>query len=236
MRNGLDPSGTLPEAAVWICITFAAGNDVKKDKPLEPYRNDQQTLDFSWFCSPSGSSSALFLLPQNNQLLITMKIVVVLSVLLCSAFAAPAEHKEKAPVAAVAALMEQMVLAPEMEAETKKVEEEFVPEDSVPVPRNARFNYCPDGGTATTLAASSSSILPAPGTMLRSTAPLGAHLASAPTPESTLSCRRSQRDPSEQRMAGRLQLQNRWMWIDVRACTTPTGTPSPPPAATPACT
>ncbi|KAG8014979.1 hypothetical protein GBF38_022205 [Nibea albiflora] len=75
-----------------------------------------------------------------------MKTVLVLSLLLCAAFAAPAEDNQKAPVEAP---KEEMAAAPEMEDMMKNDEEVFVPVDSVPVPRNgnekARFNFCPDG-------------------------------------------------------------------------------------------
>ncbi|XP_029296622.1 ladderlectin-like [Cottoperca gobio] len=84
-----------------------------------------------------------------------MKTVVVLSILLCAAFAAPAEDKEKAPEAAVVALKEQMVPAPETEEKMRK-DEVFVPEDSVPVHSNEHvfekaagsesgYSFCPDG-------------------------------------------------------------------------------------------
>ncbi|KAL3067569.1 hypothetical protein OYC64_022096 [Pagothenia borchgrevinki] len=145
-----------------------------------------------------------------------MKTVVVLSVLLCAAFAAPAEHKEKAPEAAVAALKEQMVPVPEMEAEMKKVEEEFVPEDSVPVPRNARINYCPDGwyshnsrcflvvNTASTWfqAEEHCTIL-------------GAHLASATNPRDYAFLQEiTKRSSLSSAWLGGFNLQGRWMWID----------------------
>ncbi|KAF3850345.1 hypothetical protein F7725_020064 [Dissostichus mawsoni] len=157
--------------------------------------------------------------PQNNQLLITMKIVVVLSVLLCSAFAAPAEHKEKAPDG----------------AETKKVEEEFVPEDSVPVPRNAsvfqeaaapeaRFNYCPDGwyshnSRCFIVVNTASTWFNAEVTLLQhftvSTAPAWAHLASATNPREYAFLQEiTKRSGVSNAWLGGFRLQSRWMWID----------------------
>nr|XP_033479650.1 ladderlectin-like [Epinephelus lanceolatus] len=74
-----------------------------------------------------------------------MKTVLVLSILLCAAFAAPQPEGEKT----------NEEKAPEMD-KMMKDEEEFVPEEFVSVPRNAplseeaaapesRFNFCPDG-------------------------------------------------------------------------------------------
>ncbi|XP_033934541.1 ladderlectin-like [Pseudochaenichthys georgianus] len=156
-----------------------------------------------------------------------MKTVVVLSVLLCSAFAAPAEHSEKAPEAAVAALKEQMVPAPEMEAEMKKVQEEFVPEDSVPVPRDApvleaeaapesHFNYCPDGWYS-----HNSRCFIVSNTVSNwfnaeeHCTGLGAHLASATNPREYAFLQEiTKRSGLSSAWLGGFSLQSRWMWID----------------------
>ncbi|TKS69391.1 S-antigen protein [Collichthys lucidus] len=91
-----------------------------------------------------------------------MKTVLVLSILLCAAFAAPAEEQQKAPEEAP---KEEMAAAPvstiltskkrsdeavdvsEMEDMMKKDEEVSVPVDSVPeaAAPESRFNFCPDG-------------------------------------------------------------------------------------------
>ncbi|XP_042288259.1 ladderlectin-like isoform X3 [Thunnus maccoyii] len=99
-----------------------------------------------------------------------MKTVLVISILLCAAFAeaavvAPKEEMATAPEieekmmkeevvaedsvpapineAAVVAPKEEMATAPEMEE--KMIQEDVVAEDSVPAPINARFSFCPDG-------------------------------------------------------------------------------------------
>ncbi|XP_071361591.1 ladderlectin-like [Trachinotus anak] len=62
-----------------------------------------------------------------------MKTVLLLSLLLCAASAAPAEDKQKAPEAAAAeAPQEQMAAAPA-----------HVPEEKAAL--ESRFNFCPDG-------------------------------------------------------------------------------------------
>ncbi|KAM3622763.1 uncharacterized protein V6R79_002849 [Siganus canaliculatus] len=83
----------------------------------------------------------------NHPVNFTMKTVLLLCIVLCAALAAPAEDKEAAPEAAAAeAPEEQAAAAPEnKEMVVVNEEEEFVPEDSAPAAREARFNFCPDG-------------------------------------------------------------------------------------------
>ncbi|XP_028265486.1 ladderlectin-like [Parambassis ranga] len=90
-----------------------------------------------------------------EQMVITMKSVLLLCILICAASAVPAEHREKASETAGDALpKEDMAAAPEPVMEEMMVNN--VPEDPVPVARTvpvsdeagapeAAFNYCPDG-------------------------------------------------------------------------------------------
>ncbi|XP_063740812.1 ladderlectin-like isoform X2 [Eleginops maclovinus] len=154
-----------------------------------------------------------------------MKTVVVLSVLLCAAIAASAE--ENLPEAAVAALKEQMVPAPEMEAELKNDEEESVPEDSVPVPRNgpvfeeaeapeSRFNFCPDGwyshnSRCFTVVNTATDWY----TAEEHCTSLGAHLASATSAREYAFLQEiTKRVDLSSAWLGGFRLQSRWMWID----------------------
>lgn len=158
-----------------------------------------------------------------------MKTVLVLSILLCAAFAAPAEDKEKhAPEAAAAeALKEQSVAAPEMEDKMMTKEEASVPEDSVPVPRNAlqseeaaapesRYNFCPQGWFS--LGSRCFLLVNTPMTWYSAEEycnSLGAHLASV-TNSREYSFLQQITRTTGQTLAwiGGFSLQGRWMWID----------------------
>ncbi|XP_062296552.1 ladderlectin-like [Scomber scombrus] len=154
-----------------------------------------------------------------------MKTVLVLSILLCAAFAAPAEHKEKALDAAVMAPEEQMAVEPEMEETMMK--EEFVPEDSAPVPMNARefeeaaapesrFNFCPDGWFSH--ASRCFLFVNTPMSWYNAEEhcnAMGAHLASVSNPrEYTFLQRLTNTGGQSIAWLGGFHLQGRWLWID----------------------
>ncbi|XP_059187455.1 ladderlectin-like [Centropristis striata] len=133
-----------------------------------------------------------FFSTQNDQLIITMKTVLVLSILFCASFAAPAEDKGKAP------------------------EEVFAPEDSVPAPRNARFNLCPNGWYSH----ESRCFLYSQTAMTWHRAEeycnsLGANLASVTNPrEYSFLQQITQNARQSSVWLGGFQLQGQWMWID----------------------
>ncbi|XP_044045506.1 ladderlectin-like isoform X2 [Siniperca chuatsi] len=159
-----------------------------------------------------------------------MKTILVLSILLCAAFAAPAEDKEKAPEAAVEAPKEQMAAAPEMDKKMMmmaKDEEVFVPEDSVLVPRNAhvfeeaaapesRFNFCPDGWFSH--GSRCFTFINTPMSWYSAEEHcnnMGAHLASVTNPrEYSFLQRITQTAGQSITWLGGFNLQGRWMWID----------------------
>ncbi|XP_053183732.1 ladderlectin-like [Scomber japonicus] len=142
-----------------------------------------------------------------------MKTVLVLSILFYAAFAAPAEDKEKALDAAVVVPEEQMAAALEMEETMMK--EEFVPEDSAPVPMNAR-NFCPDGwfshGSRCFL------FVNTPMSWYNAEEhcnAMGAHLASVSNPRE-YSFLQQMTTTGGQSIAwlGGFSLQGKWLWID----------------------
>ncbi|XP_059187550.1 ladderlectin-like [Centropristis striata] len=132
-----------------------------------------------------------FFSTQNDQLIITMKTVLVLSILFCASFAAPGEDKGKAP-------------------------EVFAPEDSVPAPRNARFNLCPNGWYSH----ESRCFLYSQTAMTWHRAEeycnsLGANLASVTNPrEYSFLQQITQNARQSSIWLGGFQLQGQWMWID----------------------
>ncbi|XP_053183786.1 ladderlectin-like [Scomber japonicus] len=138
-----------------------------------------------------------------------MKTVLVLSILFCAAFAAPAEDKEKA-----------------LEMEETMMKEEFVPEDSAPVPMNARVfeeaaapesrNFCPDGwfshGSRCFL------FVNTPMSWYNAEEhcnAMGAHLASVSNPRE-YSFLQQMTNTGGQSIAwlGGFSLQGKWLWID----------------------
>nr|XP_033478787.1 ladderlectin-like [Epinephelus lanceolatus] len=173
-----------------------------------------------------------------------MKTVLVLSILLCAAFAAPQPEGEKtneakAPEAAVEVLKEEVVAAPEMD-KMMKDEEEFVPEEFVPVPRNApvseeaaapesRFNFCPDGWLQH--GSRCFRLISTPMSWYRAEEHcniLGAHLASATnTAEYSFLQQMTQLRGLTSTWLGGLYLQGQWMWIDQEGFTRLYSLPSP---------
>ncbi|XP_053183773.1 ladderlectin-like [Scomber japonicus] len=138
-----------------------------------------------------------------------MKTVLVLSILFCAAFAAPAEDKEKALDAAVVVPEEQMAVEPEMEEMMTDVKE-----DSAPM--NARFNFCPDGW----FSHSSRCFMFVNTPMSWFNAEehcnaMGAHLASVSNPRE-YSFLQQMTNTAGQSIAwlGGFSLQGRWLWID----------------------
>lgn len=160
-----------------------------------------------------------------------MKTVLVLSILLCAAFAAPQPEGEKtneakAPEAAVEVLKEEVVAAPEMD-KMMKDEEVLVPEEFVPVPRNApvseeaaapesRFNFCPDGWLQH--GSRCFRLISTPMSWYRAEEHcniLGAHLASATNPrEYSFLQQIAGIGSSNAAWLGGFNLQGQWMWID----------------------
>ncbi|XP_059187552.1 ladderlectin-like [Centropristis striata] len=120
-----------------------------------------------------------------------MKTVLVLSILFCASFAAPAEDKGKAP-------------------------EVFAPEDSVPAPRNARFNLCPNGWYSH----ESRCFLYSQTAMTWHRAEeycnsLGANLASVTNPREYIFLQQITQNARQSSVwLGGFQLQGQWMWID----------------------
>ncbi|XP_049427397.1 ladderlectin-like isoform X1 [Epinephelus fuscoguttatus] len=173
-----------------------------------------------------------------------MKTVLVLSILLCAAFAAPQPEGEKtneakAPEAAVEVLKEEVVAAPEMD-KMMKDEEVLVPEEFVPVPRNApvseeaaapesRFNFCPRGwlqhGSRCFVVISTSKTWYSAKEHCNI---LGAHLASATnTAEYSFLQQMTQLHGLTSTWLGGLYLQGQWMWIDQEGFTSLYSLPSP---------
>ncbi|XP_068448221.1 snaclec coagulation factor IX/factor X-binding protein subunit B-like [Clinocottus analis] len=156
-----------------------------------------------------------------------MKTLLVLSVLLCASFAAPAEDKGKAPEAAAEALKEQIVAVPENEEKMMKDGEVSVPEDAIPVPRTApvldeaaapesHFISCPNGWSRY----GSHCYLFIHHPMSWYSAEehcngLGGHLASATNPaEYSFLQQMTQTAGQSIAWLGGFNLQGRWMWID----------------------
>ncbi|XP_078020228.1 ladderlectin-like [Epinephelus lanceolatus] len=145
-----------------------------------------------------------------------MKTVLVLSILLCAAFAAPQPEGEKT----------NEEKAPEMD-KMMKDEEEFVPEEFVSVPRNAplseeaaapesRFNFCPDGWLQH--GSRCFRLISTPMSWYRAEEHcniLGAHLASATNPrEYSFLQQIAGIGSSNAAWLGGFNLQGQWMWID----------------------
>ncbi|KAM6942281.1 ladderlectin-like [Lycodopsis pacificus] len=156
-----------------------------------------------------------------------MKTLLVLSLLLCASFAAPAEDKENAPEAAVEALKEQIVAVPEMEEKMMEDGEVSVPEDSVPVLRNApvskeaaapesRFSFCPSGWFSH--GSRCFTLINTPMTWYNAEEHcngLGAHLASATNPgEYSFLQQMTKLTGQSNAWLGGFILQGRWLWID----------------------
>ncbi|XP_068583208.1 ladderlectin-like [Cebidichthys violaceus] len=152
-----------------------------------------------------------------------MKTLLVLSLLLCASFA----DKEKAPEAAVEALKEQIVAVPGMEEKMMKDGEVSMPEDSVPVPRNApvfeeeaapesRFNFCPSDWFRHE--SRCFVFINTPMTWYSAEEHcngLGAHLASATNPRQYSFLQQMTRTAGQSNAwLGGFNLQGRWMWID----------------------
>ncbi|KAM8880158.1 galactose-specific lectin nattectin-like isoform 2-T2 [Spinachia spinachia] len=144
-----------------------------------------------------------------------MKTLLVLSFLLCASFAAPAEDKEKAPVGRAEVPKEQIIAIPEMKEKMVKDGEATVPEDLVPVPRDARYD-CPKGwfghGTRCFIHVRSSMNWYNAEEHCNS---MGAQLASATNPRE-YSFLQQMTNAAGQSYAwlGGFNLQGRWMWID----------------------
>ncbi|XP_075948092.1 ladderlectin-like [Anarhichas minor] len=121
-----------------------------------------------------------------------MKTLLVLSLLLCASFAAPAEDKEKAPDAAVEALKEEMVAVP------------------------ARLSFCPSGwfnhgSRCFTLINTPMNWYSAEDHCNG----LGGHLASATKPgEYSFLQQITKLTGQSTAWLGGFSLQGRWMWID----------------------
>ncbi|XP_054461302.1 ladderlectin-like [Anoplopoma fimbria] len=130
-----------------------------------------------------------------------MKTLLVLSVLLCASFAAPAEDKVKAPEAAVEALKEQIVAV-------HAPEEAAAPE--------SRYNFCPNGwfshGSRCFLFVSTPMTWYSAEEHCNN---LGGHLASATNPrEYSFLQQMTQTAGQSIAWMGGFSLQGRWMWID----------------------
>ncbi|XP_078020220.1 ladderlectin-like isoform X2 [Epinephelus lanceolatus] len=150
-----------------------------------------------------------------------MKTVLVLSILLCAAFAAPQPEGEKT----------NEEKAPEMD-KMMKDEEVLVPEEFVPVPRNApvsdvaaapesRFNLCPRGweqhGSRCFVVISTSKTWYSAKEHCNI---LGAHLASATnTAEYSFLQKMTQLRGLTSTWLGGFYLQGQWMWIDQEGFT-----------------
>ncbi|XP_068448225.1 ladderlectin-like [Clinocottus analis] len=132
-----------------------------------------------------------------------MKTLLVLSVLLCASFAAPAEDKEKAPEAAAEALKEQIVAVP-----APVLDEAAAPE--------SHFISCPNGWSRH----GSHCYLFIHHPMSWYSAEehcngLGGHLASATNPaEYSFLQQMTQTAGQSIAWLGGFNLQGRWMWID----------------------
>ncbi|XP_040892650.1 ladderlectin-like [Toxotes jaculatrix] len=132
-----------------------------------------------------------------------MKTVLLLSLLVCAAFAAPAADEQKAPEAAVEAPEEHVAAAP-----AGDVEEAAAPQ--------SRFNFCPDGWFSYN--SRCFKFINTPLSWYNAEEhcnSLGANLASVSNPrEYSFLQQMTQTAGQSIAWLGGFNLQGRWMWID----------------------